>query len=514
MRILSIKYISLLLLSGTLLLGAGCNKYLEEQDPSNLSPDSYFTLPEHAEASVNSVYANLRFISDGAGIFSQNFQLLEAITGTSTSQTGQNSDLNNLLNLAYDADNVHIRQWWAALYRGIANANLGIAKIPGINPMDEAQKARYIGEAKFLRALHYFWLVRLWGDVPLLTEPVESYTSPDLYPGRTPQEEVYNQIVQDLKDAEAAGLPVTEGSGRASLSAVKSLLASVYLTMAGYPLNKGAEYYRLAADKANEVITSGAFGALPDYEVLHNPDLDNRGERIFSVQYSADVADARAGYQNILLPNFGGISAYGTQVGSTVPTVSFYESFEAGDRRTEEQQYFYTAYYEGGNGPLKDLNAPYIFKHFDRIANGTSGTRGTSQSGLNWPLIRYSEVLLIFAEAQNEADGAPSAAAIAALKAIRDRANLTTPATFTQAAFREAVWRERWHELCYEGKTWFDMVRLRKVYNEDTNGFDEFTGHSFSYGPTLQDKHLLLPLPTLEMNNNPNLRPQNPGYAQ
>lgn len=511
MKLLKLKYIALLL-SGTLLLGAGCTKFLEEQDPSNLSPDSYFTLPEHAEASVNAVYANLRFQSDGAGIFSANFQLLEAMTGTTTSQTGQNSDLNNLLNLAFNPDNVHIRQWWQALYRGISNANLSIKKIPDINPMDETLRKRYIGEAKFLRALHYYWLVRLWGDVPLLTEPIENVNAPEVYAGRTSQDSVYNQIVKDLTEAEASGLPNTETSGRASLGAVKSLLASVYLTMAGLPLNKGAAYYKLAADKANEVITGGSYSLFTRYMDLHNPSTKNRGEHIFMAQYSASVSDARNGFQGILLPNFGGISAYGTQVGSTVPTVSFFDSFEDGDKRTEEQQFFYTKYYTDGNGALKDLNAPYIYKHFDTTANGTFGIKGTAQSGLNWPLLRYAEVLLIYAEAQNEVGG-PTAATIAALKQIRDRAKLTTPATFTQATFREAVWRERWHELCYEGKSWFDMVRLRKVYNESTQGFDNFVGHKFSYGPTLAEKHLLAPLPTLEYNNNPSLRPQNPGYT-
>ncbi|KAA2243060.1 RagB/SusD family nutrient uptake outer membrane protein [Chitinophaga agrisoli] len=502
-----------LLLCGMLFIGAGCTKYLEENDPSNLAPDSYFTLPEHAETAVNSVYANLRFMSAGAGIFSYNFQLPEALSGTSASETGQNSDLNNLLNLAYDADNVHVRQWWNSLYRGIANANLAIAKIPDIPNMDEGLRARYIGEAKFLRALHYFYAVRLWGDVPLTIKPIESYTDPELYPGRTPQEEVYNQIVQDLKDAEAAGLPWTDQTGRANLGAAKSLLASVYLTMAGFPLNKGAQYYQLAADKANEVITHGDYSLFPTYENLHTPALKNRTEHIFQIQYSASVSDARADFQQPMLPNFGGVSAFGTQIGSTVPTRAFYNSYETGDKRKQEQQFFYTAYYQDGNGALKQLNAPYIFKHFDRAANGTAGVAGTAQSGMNWPLIRYAEVLLIYAEAQNEAAAAPSAAAIAALKQIRDRAALTTPATFTKAAFREAVWRERWYELCYEGKAWFDMLRLRKAFNEATKGFDNFVGHKFSYGPTLQEKHLLLPLPTLEMNNNPSLRPQNPGFA-
>jgi hypothetical protein len=86
--------------------------------------------------------------------------------------------------------------------------------------------------------------------------------------------------------------------------------------------------------------------------------------------------------------------------------------------------------------------------------------------------------------------------------------------TFTQTTFREAVWRERWHELCYENITWFDMVRLKKVYKESTNGFVNFVGHVFpdNANAVLADKHLLFPLPTAEMQNNPNLKPQNPGY--
>jgi hypothetical protein len=125
-------------------------------------------------------------------------------------------------------------------------------------------------------------------------------------------------------------------------------------------------------------------------------------------------------------------------------------------------------------------------------------------------------VLLTYAEAQNESGSGLNAAAYNALKSIRDRAGLVTPAmgTFTQASFREAVWRERWHELCYENITWFDMVRTRKAYKEATNSFENFVGHVFAdnSNATLADKHLLFPLPTAEMQNNPNLTPQNPGY--
>jgi hypothetical protein len=139
---------------------------------------------------------------------------------------------------------------------------------------------------------------------------------------------------------------------------------------------------------------------------------------------------------------------------------------------------------------------------------------GSRNDNLNVPLIRYAEVLLIYAEAQNEIGG-PNEMAYNALKSIRDRAKLTTPplGDYSQLSFREAVWRERWHEFCYEMITWFDMVRLRKVYNETTQGFDNFVGHiNQSTNQPLQEKHLLFPVPVPEMQNNPNLKTQNPGY--
>jgi starch-binding outer membrane protein, SusD/RagB family len=160
------------------------------------------------------------------------------------------------------------------------------------------------------------------------------------------------------------------------------------------------------------------------------------------------------------------------------------------------------------------LDRAYIFKHFNVTANGSSGKPGTRLNNLNVPMIRFAEVLLIYAEAQNEVGG-PNQEAHNALKRIRDRAQLTTPelGAYNQNSFREAVWKERWHEFCYEGITWFDMVRLRKVFNEKTKGFDNFVGHvNLSTNQPLQAKHLLFPLPAQEMQNNKNLTPQNPNY--
>ncbi|KAB7727037.1 RagB/SusD family nutrient uptake outer membrane protein [Rudanella paleaurantiibacter] len=518
MRYSIAKSITKALLCGTVLLGpVGCSDFLDEQPPSNLQPDNFFTIPDHAEAGLAAVYADTRFFGGGAGIFSSNWQLLEAMTGTSTTETAQNSDLNNLYSLSHDGNTAHVVNYWNGLYRVIANANLVLDRVPAITPMPDAQKAKILGEARFLRAWAYFTAVRLWGDIPLITKP-QTATSEDFLPARAPQENVYNLIVEDLKAAEAAGLPWMDASGRVNLAAVKTQLAKVYLTMAGFPLAKGATHYKLAADKALEVITyananPGTINLFPTFEDVHRESLKNRTEHLFQLQYNAVVAGNPMDnfYGNFKPINFNGP----TGTGSSIPTLSFYNSYETGDLRTKDQEgYFYTTYFTNGTGARFELGRPYVFKHFNRTSNGTQGVAGTRNNNLNVPQIRFAETLLIFAEAQNEVGG-PTAATVEALKRIRDRAKLNTPAlgTFTQNSFREAVWRERWYEFCYEQITWFDMVRLRKVFNETTKGFDNFVGHvNLSTNKALEQKHLLLPLPRPEMLNNPNLKTQNPGY--
>ncbi|MDQ4139154.1 MAG: RagB/SusD family nutrient uptake outer membrane protein, partial [Bacteroidota bacterium] len=251
----------------------------------------------------------------------------------------------------------------------------------------------------------------------------------------------------------------------------------------------------------------------PTYMDVHRESTENRLEHIFMIQYNTLVA---GNPMENMYPNFKPVTFAGPGgTGSTIPTMSFYNSYEPGDLRAKDQEgYFYTTYYTNGNGDPFPLNAPYIFKHFNTTSSGFRGVAGTRNNNLNVPLIRYAEVLLMYAEAQNEVSGAPTPEAYAAFKRIRDRAQLTTPdiGTYNQASFREAVWQERWHELAYEQITWFDMVRLRKVYNEDTKGFDEFVGHvNKSSNQPLQTKHLLFPIPIPELQNSPNLK-QNPGY--
>jgi hypothetical protein len=511
---LLIKKLNALLFCVVVIVAAGCSDFLEDGDPNTISPDNFFTLPEHADNVSLGLYESMRFHSGGAGIFVSNFQMIDALSGTAESETGQNSDLNNLLNFEHNGDNLLLSQWWAELYEGIGNANLAIERIPTIPNIEPARLTRTMGHAKFQRALHYFYLVRLWGDVPLMIKPITDYTDPLVTPERASTQAVYDLIVQDLKDAEAAEFPWMDATGIASRAAVKSLLAQVYLTMAGGTLNKGVPYYQLAADKAKEVIDYAAtnssmasgIGLFPTLDEVHSLATENRLEHIFSVQYASGIANA--GYQDKFLPNNTNITASG-EVGTTVPKPAFLASYEAGDKRTMEKGYYFKEYFlNGGTGAPTTLGRFYVYKHFDLPANGAPGAAGSGNSGLNYPIIRY-------AGAQNEA-ATLNADAYNALAAVRTRAGLTTPAigTFTQQTFREAVWKERWHELAFENITWFDMIRLKKVYNPGTDSFDDFVGAQIitSKVITLETKHLLLPLPAADYRNNPNLRPNNPGW--
>ena len=479
----------------------GCSDFLEEPDKSNFTMENYFTKPEHAESVVNSIYESLVPVT-GGGFNGGPWMMLEFATGLANTELGQAQNSIFVRNLVNNSDNGYGQTYWTSRYRGIANANLAIAKIPEIN-MDEAAKSRFLGEARYLRALYYYELVRIFGKIPLITEPV-SLNSPELYPEPATEAAVYDLIVEDLETAESSGLPYTDATGRVSLGAIKSLLSSVYLTMAGYPLQKGEEYYQKAADKANEVITSGQYQLFTSYDHLHDPAKKNVEENIFMVQFAEFLQPSN--WQTSIIPYNQGISAYSDETGAIFANKEFVESYESGDKRVKEKEFYYRTFTLSSDRNVEvDLGGYYIYKHFD-----TQAHLSTTSSDLNWPMMRYAEVLLIYAEAANEVDG-PSPQAYSAVNAIRSRAELPDLAGLSQQEFREAVWRERWFELSFENKTWYDMTRLRKAFNVSTRAFEDFVGHQFSYGPVLKERELLFPIPTAEIRNNDKLT-QNPGY--
>lgn len=484
-----------------LMLGSSCSDFLVEENKSNFTQDNYFTTAEQAETAINSLYSELRFVSDGSGTFGESpFMMLEFPTGLLNTEVAQSQYNRELRDLTANAENSYFNIWWERSYRSIANANLSIARIPEIE-MNEVEKQRLIGQAKFMRAFNYFNLVRIFGDVPLILEPVDA-SSELLYPERFPLEEVYNAIVMDLEDAENSNLPDIDETGRVSQGAVKTLLADVYLTMAGFPLQAGDEYYKLAADKAKEVIDNGSYSLFDEYDDLHDHNIKNVGELIFQNQYLAG-ANITNGLTPWLLPNSLGISKFSDEFGVMYPTADFINSHESGDKRIEEQEFYFTQYPSIDNPEeIVDFSAHYIYKYFDEEA-----ALRTAQSDLNWTFYRYADVLLIYAEAGFEAQG-PTVDILEAVNKLRRRANLSE---FDASVNKEEIWEERFHELAFENKNWFDMIRRREVLNVNSGEWENFVGHQFTYGPTLTEKYLLFGIPQREIDNNNKLT-QNPGW--
>jgi hypothetical protein len=497
-----IRTISRTMIIGLLLVtGWSCADFLEETDKSNFTLENYFTRPEHATSVVNAIYAGLPPIMT-SGFGGGPWMMLEFATGLADTELGQAQNSLFVRSLINNSDNGYGQTYWTTYYRGIQNANLAIEKIPDIQ-MDQTAKNRLLGEARFLRAYYYYHLVRIFGEIPLITGVID-LASPDMFPAPSSVEAVYNQIVEDLTAAETSGLPFREGTGRVSMGAVKTMLSSVYLTMAGYPLQKGSQYYQMAAAKAKEVIDSGQFSLFPRLTDLNTVSLKNQGEFIFMIQYAAFIQPNTV--QQAILPYNRGISQYNAETGGIFANPDFVRSFEPGDKRTKEKQFFFTEYTLRANrNQVRQLGDYYLWKHFDEEAQLV-----TTSSGMNWPVYRFAEVLFIYAEALNEANG-PSQEVYSAVNQVRRRAELPDLHGLTQDQLRKAIWKEKWHELCYENKTWFDMVRLRKAFNVTTGEFEDYVGHRFVYGPTVTARELLFPIPTAEVRNNENLR-QNPGY--
>ena len=399
------------------------------------------------------------------------------------------------------------RDVWRGFYKSIANANQAIAKIPGVE-MSETKKSSLLGEVYFLRAFYYYYLVRLYGEIPLITDIVTT-SSPDFYPERSKIADIYNQIVEDLKAAENTTLPNYDATGRVCKGMVKSLLASVYLTMAGQPLNLGTPYYTLAAQKAEEVIDGKWYTLFDNYAYLHNRAHKLKGEFIFQAQTLYGTNDqGTSGIVQLIIPEKSGISILGDEYGALTVRDEFLESYEAGDLRAQQRQFFFTEYVKAG--VLMKFKPVALYKYWLEECAGNGGDR---VSDLNWTLLRLPEIMLIYAEASNEVSG-PTAKALTQVKTIRDRAQLTTPElnTLTKDTFRELIWKERYHELAFENKAYFDIKRTFKAYDLKNNKFvDVFTFKNES-GVTFKQQYLYWPIPATEIDTNTKLKPQNPGW--
>lgn len=502
--------IKLIILTGIVALSS-CNDFLERFPTGTLTANSNLSSEESALAFTNSAYINTSVFNRGGGSWGTNTTLLlEYMTGKVTSENSQ-SYFNEFQNLLVSDRTLYIEDWWKYCYSGIADCNLAIEKLSDYVELKENTKINYLAEIYFLRALYYYYLVRIFGDIPKLTKV--QFNLRELQIERSPVKEIYDEIIiPDLLFAEKSTLSFKNETGRVSMGAVKSLLSDVYLTYAGYPIRGGNQYYSESAKRSFEVIESGKYSLFQDYSPLQDPAYNNKGEYIFQVQFSLDKSHNNSIL--LFLPSRSGISSYNLEFGSLIPTEEFVKSFESGDKRTMEKQFFFTNYkghpskFSSGAPELKfmDLGGYYIYKFFDKNAIDK-----TAKSYLNWSIYRYTEILLLYCEAQVLADGYPNQLSQESLNKIRNRASLPDFTDTNKDNFLKEVWNQRYFELCFENKMWFDMLRTRLIRDDKSGQFVDFIGYTNNWGKTYTETQLLFPIPLSELQANRNLV-QNKGY--
>ena len=492
----------------TILLMGSCKKFLQENPTNFLTPGATGSSSKVARALANACYSSLQGVLAGqtSSYGGNTWNLMEFMTGKSNSDLGQ-TGFNTFVNLSYNNTSFYVDTWWQQMYLGIGACNLALESIPPIEASDltDAEKVNMLAEAHTLRALYYFFLVRMYGAVPMVTSVPKDL---NLELPRTAAKNIYDSvIIPDLLTAEGSTLPWQDQTGLVSMAAVESILADVYLTYAGAAIQGGDQYYAESAKRSKAVIDNGGFTLFQHYTDMNQPANKNKGEFIFQVQYAASVPSLNP-LTALTIPNYSGISVYSDEYGSVHPTEPFIQSYPAGDLRVQERQFFYTKYPSISTGDTVVFKGHYIYKWFDSVA-----VTSTAKSDLNYTLYRLADVYLLYAEASNRAEGGPDNDAVSYVNQIRQRAQLgAIGSNLSQDDFEHEVWLERYYELCFENKMWFDMLRTQKVHNDVTGNWDNFIGHTTVWGATFTKNQLLFPVPLQEIDVNPNLLPNNPGF--
>jgi hypothetical protein len=483
------------------LMFSSCEDFLEEHPTGFLTPSEYYTTPEQIRAAVNGTYAGLDDImgSGGLEVATSPIYAVEYITGYSVRTRASTFEANQFLLLDdLDPQNSWLEPWWNATFYNLENCNSVIKNLSESEILDEETRNMYLGEVYFLRAYYYFQGVRIFGDIPLKTEPTSDLS--DVQIPKSPVSVIYDQIVEDLLAAEQSGLPWTDVTGHVNMGAIKSLLANVYLTMAGYPLERGQEYYNLAYTKAKEVIDSDEFSLFTNYSELRNPTKENKGEFIFMLQREAETAGNRLHFDLMPYPAKS-ISISPNYGGALSPHPAFFDSYDDSDIRKQEQVFYYSKHTKYGSpNDTINLEGTFIYKFWDDLAEETN------RSGANFSLIRYADLLLMCAEAKASADGGTTtdATAVNAYSQVRKRAFPDEPAAGSVSA--DDVLKERFWELSFEFKNWFDMLRTRKAFDVENGQIVNLIGYQAPNHPkTFEESNLLFPIPLRETRLNPRL---------
>jgi tetratricopeptide (TPR) repeat protein len=374
-------------------------------------------------------------------------------------------------------------------------ANFVIDRVADMENISTDLEERIIGEAKFLRALFYFNGVRLFGGLPIILEP----STENLNVTRSSEAQTYAQIISDLNDAVEVLPERYDGGefnevGRATKGAALGILAKVYLNQGEYAL----------AEAAASEVTRLNYDLNPNYWQNFEPINENDMESVFEVQFSAGAGEDPFGKKHqgswpteFTNPRGSGISPGGGYGWGHV-TQEFVSSYAPGDERLSVTVWRDGDSYAGFTYSSNLSSTGYNIKKWVRGSQSVTAT----DSDLNIPVLRYSDVLLVLAEAINE-QGRPGDAE-QYINDVRDRAGLSALSDLTQAEMREAIMEERRLEFAFEGKWWFDLMRAGPDYAEIY--FEDLGITNFD-----KTKHILMPIPQTDMDLNPNLE-QNPNY--
>lgn len=441
----------------TCLLGlsmTACKKFLEIPPETALSSATFFTQEADFKQAVNGAYVPLRTITNNTAwllgeMHSDNTYYYRNILFGATEQQENIADF-SIPTANGITTNVHVTNQYRQDYQIIARANQVLLGIDKIEFSSDSLRNNLKGQALFLRAYAYFELVRYFGKVPLHLTPALNRTDAPL--PLASEDEVYAQIVKDATDAASFLLPKSkQEAGRATSGAAKTLLANVYIVQ-----KKWAE----AESLLKEVVSSNEYALMPKYDDAFSGTNINKNniESVFEVQFM----EGSGGYQGSLIYNFvpRPITAAELQPitgtsnpqplngeGNNAPTPDIIAAYEAGDQRKDASIAYVTL-----SGSLRENKEyPYIKKFAKPHAvHGITGN--------NWPVYRYSEVLLFLAEALHEQGKTGEAATY--LNQVRARAGLAPSAV---ADMREAIYQERRVELAFENKRWFDLVRTGRA---------------------------------------------------
>lgn len=495
-------------------LTASCREdFLVKTDPNSIAAAEFYQTENDVLLGLNGAYQSLRnnnALAEGSGLFSEE----------RSDNTGRNDNQSNagepfqFNDFSLLASNTYLRAHWLALYQIVTRANQVLAGMETVTFSQPGVKAQYQAEAKFIRALAYFHLVRKWGDVPLVTKPLNLIEDVQASTFREKKDVVYQQIVADLTEVTTSSLPDVQPAanrGRVSKVAGNALLGQVYLTMAttldqanrSANLNQAKTYLTYAYSKR----TFGSLKEVAYADVFDVSKESTNPEAIFQIAY-------RQGDINYASSIAASNQAQGETINSlrvnTGPggnvKADLVKDYEEGDVRKD----FSIKYANASN--VKDY---FITKYRD--ASSGAGTNGWG--GNDWLLIRYADVMLMLAEVTMYLGD--EASAIALLDQVRERAKLpayalarTNPAYSTKyPSLKLAILHERRVELAFENHRLFDLLRFFTpaeftAFLQSKPQADYGTAKVSNVGT----KDYYYPIPLDEFKLNPEKMYQNPGY--